>query len=55
MSWGVVVLCTHTTLNDKGMREACLDNVLNVQEMQDKSEAMPECDIVWVVNKENQS
>ncbi|GFZ09270.1 carotenoid isomerase [Actinidia rufa] len=50
--------CTHATPNCKGMSEACLDNVANVQDsddlkqMQGRNRAMSECEIVWTVNKE---
>ena len=45
----------------KGMREACLDKMAYVQDsdnfkkMQGRSKAMPECEIVWAMNKEIQS
>ena len=61
MGWCAVVPCTHATSNDKCMREACLDNVANVQDsdalkqMQGRSRAMLECGIMWDVNKESQS
>ncbi|GFS34781.1 hypothetical protein Acr_00g0035970 [Actinidia rufa] len=46
--------------NGKGMREACLDKVANVQDsdaaaqMQGTSGVVPECVTMWVVNKDGQ-
>ena len=58
MGWCVMAPCTHATPNDKGMREACLDKVANVQDsdalkqMQGRNGGMPKCETVWTVNKE---
>ena len=61
MGWCVVAPCTHATPNGKGMRKACLDKMTNVEDndalkqMQDRSGAMLECEIVWAVRKDSQS
>ena len=58
MGWYVVAPCTRTTLDGKGMREAYLDKLANVQDsdameqMQGTSGVVPECVKVWAVNKD---
>ncbi|GFY84405.1 hypothetical protein Acr_03g0011790 [Actinidia rufa] len=54
MGWCVVALSTRTTPDGKGMREAFLDKVVNVEDSDDAgtSGVAPECVTVRVVNKD---